>query len=180
MSTDPSKKPDPDPEENIAVSVKMLRAFEGEINKMFEKWDSRLTDIERRNDELITARFNDLVLKLEEHAQVINAHSEGIRKLSERQAQSGGTRSDFFQEFMEVIKPVVQQRLTGANVDPATQQLYTLQELRLRGISREVLNHDKLEVRKMLKKGSLDVDEVVQAGVEGIIDAPTVHQHDRI
>lgn len=154
--------------------VEVLKGMQDEFSKV-------MTDYERRNDEVMSARDNNIRLEiknqLEEYKTVINAHAESIRAL----AQARGTaKNDLMGDIIEMIKPAIQQKLVGQEPqDDLTSQVNQLGQLTVRGTLRELLAAQKMQVRGLMKKGRLNIDEVQAAGIEGILDK-SVESHGRI
>lgn len=165
-------------DDNVAVSVGQLKKVMG---FMQEQFTSALADLERRNDETLTARLRDETIARErdrnEIVEAINKLSEGMRIISQ---QKGSAKSDVLAEVVELIKPAIQARIMpGQEFGSVTGETSKLADLVALGITREINSDLKLRARTFLKKGRLFTNEVVAAGVDGVIDK-AVDSHARI
>ena len=156
--------------------------FEAAIEINNSKINKLVQDLERRNDESGAQRDTNIRIEMknmrDELATAINQLSTGVRQLAEAK---GAQKDNFVAELFETFKPILQKKMLGEM--PQTEHIELAQkltELRLLGINREVLNHDKIEVRKMLKSGRLKIDEVISAGIDDVVDRTAIDRHARI
>lgn len=170
--------PENDPGDNVAVSIGQLKKV---MTFMQDNFNALLSDLERRNDEALSAKIRDETIARqhdrEEMVQAINNLSEGMRILTQ---QKGSSKNDVLGEIVDLIKPAIQSRLMpGADSGMVTGETSKLADLVALGITREINNDLKLRARGFLKKGRIFTNEVVAANVDGIIDKAT-EQHARI
>lgn len=167
------------PEENEVVSVAQLKKVMAFIE---EKFNNALAELERRNDETLAARLRDETIAREnQFAQVvdaINKLSDGMRVLAQ---QKGSSKSDLFAEIAELVKPIVQKKMLGEPMeDELTSQVNQLGMLTVRGTLKELLNAQKLQVRRMMKKGDLSLQDVQQSNVADLVLDKALDNHARI
>lgn len=166
MSTE-EKEPD--------IIIKVVEAIDA--------MDKRITDVERRSDEVNAATKRELISLHEtdrkEIITAINQLSEGMRALAEQKGSSSDG-NNIIKKIVELATPAIQARIMpGSDTGAVTGETSKLADLVALGITREINSDLKLRARGFLRKGRLFTNEVVAAGVDGVIDKAT-ENHARI
>lgn len=158
--------------------------FEKAMEIMQTSFNKALSDLERRNDEAGSQRDANLRIEIknsrDELATAINQLSEGVRKMAEMKG-SNSNNQNAISEIIEMAKPIIQKRIMGeAPEDDLTSQVNQLGMLTVRGTLRELLNAQKLQVRRMMRKGDLSLEDVKATPVADIILDKALDSHARI
>lgn len=174
--------------EQYVELVKVVQAIAAQIESEDKRIDEKLaravTDAERRTDEVISHKFNDLDLRLgrehDEMVDAINKLSEGMQIIAKRtETPERQKPSDLISEALQLFKQV--RELRDPPQDPLTTETQSLSDIVARGVVRELNSDLKLRARNLYRKGRIQAQEVISAGVDGIIDKATdQNQHARI